>query len=124
MGKFMMKRTETGIIFHLKAANGETIGFSNPYPSEEACKEGIETVRKCIPDAELEDRTFSRFKEKNYPKFELVKGKDGKFCFRLLSATQEELLRSQGYTAKASCKNGINSVIKNAPDAVLLRGVQ
>lgn len=51
-----------------------------------------------------------------HPKFEIFEGKDGQFYFRLTAPNGEPILASEGYTAKASCKNGIQSVKNNAPD--------
>lgn len=120
MGKFLMKKTESGFVFHLRAANGETIGISEIYTTEEACKKGIESVINTVPDAGLEDQTLSRGKELKHPKFELYKDKAGKFRFRLKAHNGQEILASQSYTAKASCKNGIQSVITNAPGAEIV----
>ena len=39
MGKFLVKKTDTGIKFDLKAVNGETIASSEVYNSEASCKE-------------------------------------------------------------------------------------
>ncbi|MEG2870709.1 MAG: YegP family protein [Clostridium sp.] len=120
MGKFLIKKTEMGIVFHLRAANGETIGVSQVYESEEACKKGIESVMKVAPTAGVEDQTRSRSKELKNPKFEIYKDKGGKFRFRLKAHNGQEVLASQGYTAKASCKNGIQSIIANAPSSPII----
>ena len=47
-------------------------------------------------------------------KFEIYKDRLGKFRFRLKASNGEVILASQGYKAKASCKNGIASVKKNS----------
>ena len=49
-------------------------------------------------------------------KFEIFKDKRGEFRFRLKAGNGEIILASEGYKRKASCKNGIESVRKNAPD--------
>lgn len=49
-------------------------------------------------------------------KFEIYKDKKGEFRFRLIAANGQVIATSQGYKTKASCKNGINSVKKNAPN--------
>jgi len=41
--------------------------------------------------------------------------KNGEFYFRLKARNGEIVLGSEGYTTKAACKNGIESVQKNAP---------
>ncbi|MFK7889114.1 MAG: YegP family protein [Gammaproteobacteria bacterium] len=46
--------------------------------------------------------------------FEIFTDKGGKHCFRLKAGNGEVILASQGYKSKASCKNGIESVRKNA----------
>ncbi len=51
MGKFVITQTEAGFHFVLKAGNGETIATSQVYTSKEACKKGIESVKKNAPDA-------------------------------------------------------------------------
>ena len=48
-------------------------------------------------------------------KFEIFNGKNTEFYFRLKAGNGEIILASEGYTTKASCKNGIDSVRKNAP---------
>ncbi|MEM6785466.1 MAG: YegP family protein [Bacteroidota bacterium] len=50
-------------------------------------------------------------------KFELFKGRDGQYYFRLKAVNGETIAVSEGYTTKASAKNGIASVKKNAPIA-------
>lgn len=46
-------------------------------------------------------------------KFECYKDKAGEFRFRLKAGNGENILSSEGYKTKASCKNGIASVQKN-----------
>ncbi|MBK8461171.1 MAG: YegP family protein [Micropruina sp.] len=46
--------------------------------------------------------------------FEITKDDKGGFHFKLRTAEGRTLLRSEAYTAKASAKNGIDSVRKNA----------
>lgn len=120
MGKFLMKKTETGIVFHLRAANGEVIGTSEVYRFAEACRSGIADVKNSASAAGVEDQTLSRFRELKYPKFEIYKDISGKFRFRLKDHNGQEILASQAYTAKASCKNGIQSVVQNAPEADII----
>ena len=51
MGKFVIRKTNTGIKFDLKAGNGEVIATSEVYASEAACKNGVESVKKNAPEA-------------------------------------------------------------------------
>jgi uncharacterized protein YegP (UPF0339 family) len=50
-------------------------------------------------------------------KFQLKKAKNGQFYFNLLAGNGEVILTSEMYKAKPSAKNGIASVMKNAPDS-------
>ena len=50
-------------------------------------------------------------------KFEVYKDKAGQYRFRLKAGNGEIVLKSEGYAAKASAKNGIASVQKNCSDA-------
>ena len=47
-------------------------------------------------------------------KFEIYKDKKGEFRFRLKAGNGQTILASEGYKAKASCSNGIESVRKNS----------
>jgi len=47
-------------------------------------------------------------------KFVISKRANGEFQFNLKAGNGEVILASEGYTAKASCLNGIESVKKNA----------
>ncbi len=47
-------------------------------------------------------------------KFEVYKDKAGEFRFRLKAANGQNILSSEGYSAKASCLNGVESVKKNS----------
>ena len=58
--------------------------------------------------------------EVKHPKFELYEDKAGEFRFRLKAKNGENIGKSEGYKAKASCLNGIASVGKNAPDAAII----
>lgn len=49
-------------------------------------------------------------------KFECYKDKAGEFRFRLKAGNGETILSSEGYSSKASCTNGIQSVQKNCTD--------
>ncbi|MEA5049162.1 MAG: YegP family protein [Eubacteriales bacterium] len=114
MGKYVIKQGKSGPYFVLKAANGEPIGTSEAYSSETACKNGIESVRKNAPVAGIEDQTVDGWKNLPNPVFELYKDKGGEFRFRLRAKNGEPILASEGYSAKASCIGGIESVKKNA----------
>lgn len=117
MGKFVIKTVKSGIKFDLKAGNGEVIATSEVYTTEAACKNGIESVRKNSTLAKLEDQTAEGFETATNPKFEVYQDKAGEYRFRLKARNGEIIAVSEGYKAKASCLNGIESVRKNAPEA-------
>lgn len=119
MGKFVVKATKTGFVFNLKAGNGETIATSEIYTTEAACMKGVESVRKNAADAKLEDQTVAEVAAVTNPKFEMYTDKAGEFRFRLKARNGETIAASEGYKAKASCLNGIDSVRRNAPDAAV-----
>ena len=48
------------------------------------------------------------------PKYQIFKGKDKKFYFRLKSGNGQTVLQSQGYANKAGVKRGIKSVQTNS----------
>ena len=119
MGKFVVKATKTGFVFNLKAGNGEVIATSEIYTTEAACMKGVESVRNNAADAKLEDQTVAEVAVVTNPKFELYTDKAGEFRFRLKARNGEIIAVSEGYKAKASCLNGIDSVRRNAPDAAV-----
>ena len=117
MGKFVIRTVNTGIKFDLKATNGQVIATSEVYTTEAACKKGIESVKANAPVANVEDQTVENFEKVTHPKFEMYEDKGGEFRFRLKARNGEVIAVSEGYTTKASCANGIESVQKNAADA-------
>jgi uncharacterized protein YegP (UPF0339 family) len=50
-------------------------------------------------------------------KFEIYKDKKGQFRWRLLANNNQVIAVGEAYTTKAACKNGIDSVKKNASKA-------
>lgn len=119
MGKFVIKEAKTGFKFDLKAGNGEIIATSQVYSSEATCKNGVESVKNCCVGG-IEDQTVEGFEAVKHPKFEVYTDKAGEFRFRLKARNGEIIATSEGYKAKASCLNGIESVKKNAPDAPIV----
>ena len=117
MGKFVIKTVASGIKFDLKAGNGEVIATSEVYTTKSACENGIESVRRNAPVAALEDQTVEGFATEKNPKFEVFKDKAGEYRFRLKARNGEIIATGEGYVAKASCLNGVDSVRRNAPEA-------
>ncbi len=117
MGKFVVKQVKNGVMFNLKAGNGEVIATGEIYTTEAACMSGIESVRKNAVEAKLEDQTVAGYETVANPKFEVYADKAGEFRFRLKARNGEIIAVGEGYKAKDSCLNGIDSVRRNAPDA-------
>ncbi|MBQ8787556.1 MAG: YegP family protein [Oscillospiraceae bacterium] len=121
MGKFVIKATKTGFTFSLKAGNGEIIATGGEvYSSLDSCKNGCASVAKNAPIAAIEDQTVEGFATEKNPKFEIYKDKAGEFRFRLKASNGQIIATSEGYVKKDSCKNGIESVKKNAVDAPVI----
>ena len=120
MGKFVIRKTNTGIKFDLKASNGEVIATSEVYSSPESCKKGLASVQKNAPVAAVENQTLEGYAVEKHPKFEIYTDKAGEFRFRLKATTGQIIAVSEGYKAIASCLNGIESVKKNAVDAKIV----
>ena len=114
MGKYVVKETKTGIKFDLKAGNGEIIANSEVYKSKASCLNGIESVKTNAPIAPVEDQTVEGFETCKNPKFEVYVDKAGEFRFRLKARNGQIVATGEGYKAKKSCLNGIESIRKNA----------
>ena len=117
MGKFVVRTVPSGIKFDLKATNGEVIATSEVYKTKVSCLNGVKSVAKNAPVANVEDQTVEGYAVEKHPKFEVYTDKAGEFRFRLKARNGEIIGTSEGYTAKAGCLNGIESVKKNAADA-------
>jgi hypothetical protein len=114
MGKFVIRTTNTGVKFDLKAGNGEIIATSQVYKSMANCRSGVASVMRNAPAANIEDQTAEDFEKAKHPKFEIYKDKGGEFRFRLKATNGQIIAVSEGYKAMKSCRNGIASVQKNA----------
>ena len=117
MGKFVVKTTNTGIKFDLKATNGQVIATSEVYSSKDACLNGIASVTKNAPVAGIENQTVEGYETVKNPKFEVYQDKAGEYRFRLTATNGQTIAVSEGYKQMDSCMNGIQSVKKNVVDA-------
>ncbi|WP_327090125.1 YegP family protein [Nonomuraea sp. NBC_01738] len=52
-------------------------------------------------------------------KFVIHKDKRGEFRFKLVAANGQTIAVSEGYSTKAACVNGVESVRKNAAEAAV-----
>ena len=120
MSKFVIRAVPSGIKFDLKAANGQVIATSEVYTTKAACLKGVESVQKNAPVAKFEDQTVDGFAAVTNPKFEMYKDKAEEFRFRLKARNGEIIATSEGYSSKAACENGIESVRRNASEAEIV----
>ena len=121
MGKYLIKKTKTGIKFDLKAGNGEVIATSEVYTTEKACRAGIASVQRNAPAAGIENQTEEGFQKQKHPKFEVYTDKKGEFRFRLKATNGQIIAVSEGYKAISGCLNGIESVKKNADSEIAMQ---
>ncbi|MDO5610675.1 MAG: YegP family protein [Pseudomonadota bacterium] len=102
-GKFEITKRKNGEFqFNLKAGNGQVILTSEGYQQMAGCANGIESVRKHAAN----DKFFER-----------KTAKDGSPYFTLNASNGQVIGKSEMYKSKASCDNGIASVMNNAPAA-------
>ena len=73
---------------------------------------GIQSIIANAAKAPVEDQTMKNYSERPYPKWELYLDKGDQYRFRLNAPNGNCIVHSQGYTSKASCKNGIESIIR------------
>lgn len=103
MGKFVITLRKNGEFqFNLKATNGQVILSSEGYTTKAACLNGVESVKK---NSQVEGR------------FEIKVAKNGKPYFNLKASNGQVIGGSQMYASERTMKQGIASVMKNAPEA-------
>lgn len=102
-GKFEIYKDKKGEFrFRLKASNGQNILASEGYSKRASCDNGVESVRKNSQKKDL---------------FECKKTPSGKWTFKLKATNGQVIGTSQTYSSESGCRNGMDSVARNAPDA-------
>jgi uncharacterized protein YegP (UPF0339 family) len=119
-GKFIITKTPKGFYrFSLQAANYVTILTSQNYASLKTCRDGIASIKKNAL-SQVEDQTVQNIEKKGFPKYEVYLDNAGQYRFRLLASNGQNIaIPEEGYTTKPGCLNGIDSVGRTAPDAVI-----
>lgn len=103
--KFQVKKARNGkYYFNYLAANGEIVLTSQMYASKVTARKGITSVRKNAADIE---------------QFEANTNRKGEHYFVLKAKNRQVIGTSEGYTGKTGMKNGMKSVSKNAPTAII-----
>ena len=106
MGKFEITSRKNGEYqFNLKATNGQVILTSQGYKTKANCLNGVESVKK---NSQEEKR------------FEIKTASNGQPFFNLLATNGQIIGSSQMYANELNMKNGIASVMNNAPDAEIV----
>ena len=106
MGKFEIKTRKNGEFqFNLKATNGQVILTSEGYKTKASCLNGVESVKKNCQDEK---------------RFEVKEASNGKPYFNLMATNGQIIGSSQMYANAVNMKNGIASVMKNAPEAPIV----
>lgn len=105
-GKFELKLAKSEQFhFNLLAGNGQIIMQSEMYESKASATNGITSIQKNAADDKRYERLVSK-SEKPY--------------FVLKAGNHQVIGQSQMYESEAARDNGIESVKKNAPDAVVV----
>ena len=117
-GKFEIKKSKDGrFVFNLYASNNVIVATSQVYTSSASAVNGINSVIANAATSPVEDQTMKNYATLPYPKWEIYRDKGDQFRFRLCASNGSCVCHSQGYTSKANCKNGIESIIKFASGA-------
>lgn len=116
-GFFDIKKSKDNrYVFNLYASNKVIIATSQVYSSSQSAINGANSVIANAEKANIEDQTLKNFIPQAFPKWEIYKDKGGQYRFRLSASNGSCICHSQGYTTKASCKNGIESIIRTVKD--------
>ena len=114
-GRFEIKKSKDGrYVFNLYASNHVIIATSQVYSSSTSAVGGIKSVIANAEKAGIEDTTLQKKVSLPYPKWEIYLDKGGQYRFRLNAQNGSCVCHSQGYTTKANCKKGIQSIIRFA----------
>lgn len=97
--------------------NSEVMVWSESYASKASAKNCIESIKKNAPGASTVDLT--KDETGSGYRFEIVEMKNGEHFVRFKASNGETMVRSEGYSSKASAKNCIESVKKNGPNAAV-----
>ena len=95
--------------------NAEIIVWSENYKGKDSAQNCIDSLKENAPDAPTFDLTNGE-DGKGY-RFEIAQAKDGQTFVRFVASNGETMVHSEHYKEKASSKNAIDSVKKNAPSA-------
>jgi len=107
MGKFIIKKTKTGIKFDIVDAADVVVADSEVYTAKKSCLNGIASVRKNGPIAAIEDQTVEEIVKQKCPKYEIYNDKAGDLRFRLKARNGEIIAASRNYASMKEVYEGI-----------------
>ena len=115
-GNFEIKKAKDGrYFFNLCASNKVVIAYSQIYASSSSAVNGIKSIIANAPKAAIEDTTLKKPTSQPFPKWEIYIDKAGKHRLRLYAPNGSCVCHSsRGYATKATCKGGIESIIRFA----------
>ncbi len=97
-------KTNKKFYYRLKAANGQIILTGQGYGDKKSCLNGVASVKKNVT---------------RQGAFLSKASKDGRRYFTLVAGNGEVIGQSQMYKSASGFRNGIASVQKNSPNAVV-----
>jgi len=107
MGKFIIKKTKTGIKFDIVDAADVVVADSEVYTAKKSCLNGIASVKKNGPIAAIEDQTVEEIVKQKCPKYEIYNDKAGDLRFRLKARNGEIIAASRNYASMKEVYEGI-----------------
>lgn len=103
MLKFVIKETKTGVKFDINTLEEETVARSGVFKDEDACFEGIQSVRDIAQHADYEFLEGDDYRKANSPKYEVYVDRAKKFRFRLKGSNDKNILASVPFETKEKC---------------------
>jgi uncharacterized protein len=107
----LLQATDGSWYFNLVAENAEIIGTSEMYSTKTNANRALKATREILAKVNRQEAA-----ETGGAEFEIFKGLDSKYYFRLRAANGEIVIASQAYTTKASAKKGVASIRTNGGD--------
>ena len=123
-GKFVIKKTDKGhFVYKLFAYGNKVVAIgAQPYADLGGVKGGIASVTKIASIETIIDLTKAPEGKLPCPRWEIYADKKEEFRLRLIASNGNLVATTNdGYTTKAAAKKGIESVVKAADGAAIVR---
>lgn len=104
IGKWKIKKDESGFFAKLHASNGGLLLITEHYTTMSGVKNGIETIKKNVENGN----------------FAISIDKHNHYHFKLFSSSNKLICVSEDYSSKAKCDKGIQSVKRFATTATII----